>query len=209
MPTSQRRITAAEDMRALAHPVRLKLLELLGSEGAFTASEAARRLDETPANVSWHLRKLAQHGFVRQGAGPGRARPWKLVAQSMSFGDDAEDPAVATALSDLFYDHEFQVMRASMRQQPAEDASWREATTVAQSRMWLTPEEAGALGRQLLDLFADAGVLDRNQDASLRPPGARLMALMSWVVPYGPPAEAAVVGMAVAEAPDVAAGVAR
>ena len=60
MALVQRRVTGADEMRALAHPLRLRLLELLGAEGAFTASEAARRLDETPANVSWHLRTLAE-----------------------------------------------------------------------------------------------------------------------------------------------------
>ena len=201
MPITQRRVTAAEEMRALAHPLRLQLLELLGTEGAFTASEAARRLDETPANVSWHLRKLARYGFVRQGAGPGRARPWKFVAQSLSFGDDAEDRAAATALSDLFYEREFQVMRTSMRQQQVEDQEWRDATSVVQSRLWLTPDEAAALGRKLLDLFLDESALERAQDPALRPDGARLMALMSWVVPCGPPAQS-VAGTAATEPAD-------
>jgi DNA-binding transcriptional ArsR family regulator len=183
-------VTTAAEMRALAHPVRLELLQLLGSEGAFTASEAARRLDETPANISWHLRKLAEYGFVRQGEGRGRQKPWKFVAQSLMFGEDAEDAAAATALSDLFFDHEFQVMRTSMRNQDAEPEVWRDATSVTQSRLWLTPEEARSLGRRLHELFTDEGLLGRNQDPALRPDGARLMALMSWVVPYGPaPAE--------------------
>jgi DNA-binding transcriptional ArsR family regulator len=186
MPLTQRRVTTAAEMRALAHPLRLELLQLLGSEGAFTASEAARRLDETPANVSWHLRKLAQYGFVRQGDGPGRQKPWKFVAQSLMFGEDAEDPAAATALSDLFFDHEFQVMRTSIRNQEAESLVWRDATSVTQSRLWLTAEEARGLGQRLHDLFTDDGYLERNQDAALRPEGARLMAMMSWVVPYGP-----------------------
>jgi DNA-binding transcriptional ArsR family regulator len=176
MPITQRRVTAAEEMRALAHPVRLQLLELLGSEGAFTASEAARRLDETPANVSWHLRKLASYG---------RAKPWKFVAQSLTFGDDAEDPTVATALTDLFIEREFHVLRTSIRQQPAEEPAWRDATAVLQTRFWLTQAEAAALGSRLKEIFMSEDLVDRNQDPSLRPPGARLMALMSWVVPYG------------------------
>lgn len=191
MALVQRRVTGADEMRALAHPLRLRLLELLGAEGAFTASEAARRLDDTPANVSWHLRTLAKYGFVRQGDGPGRARPWKFVAQSLAFGDDAEDSAAATALSDLFYEREFQVMRASMRQLDDEPQQWRDATEVVQSRLWLTPEEARELGRSVHDLFSSTEVLARNQDAALRPAGARLMALMSWVVPYGPAPAAA------------------
>jgi DNA-binding transcriptional ArsR family regulator len=185
MPITQRRVTAAKEMRALAHPVRLQLLELLGSEGAFTASEAARRLDETPANVSWHLRKLASYGFVRQGEGRGRAKPWKFVAQSLTFGDDAEDPTVATALTDLFIEREFHVLRTSIRQQPAEEPAWRDATAVLQTRYWLTQAEAAALGSRLKEIFMSEDLDNRNQDPSLRPPGARLMALMSWVVPYG------------------------
>ena len=185
MPVTQRRVTAAEEMRALAHPLRLQLLELLGSEGAFTASEAARRLDETPANVSWHLRKLAEYGFVRQGEGRGRAKPWKFVAQSLTFGDDAEDKTVATALTDLFIEREFHVLRTSIRQQPSEQPAWRDATAVLQTRFWLTQEEAAALGVRFKEIFMNEEFVDRNQDPSLRPDGARLMALMSWVVPYG------------------------
>ncbi len=185
MPVTQRRVTTAEEMRALAHPLRLQLLELLASEGAFTASAAARRLGETPANVSWHLRKLAEHGFVRQSQGAGRARPWKFVAQSLTFGEDAEDQTAATALTDLVLEREFQVLRTSLRQQSSEGQTWRDATAVLQSRFWLTPQEAADLGEQLKEIFASEDLMERNQDASRRPPGARLMALMSWVVPYG------------------------
>lgn len=187
MSVTQRRVTSVGEMRALAHPLRLRLLELLGSEGAFTASEAARRLDETPSNVSWHLRNLATHGFVRQGEGPGRTRPWKLVAQSLAFGEDAEDPAAATALSDLFLEREFHVLRTSLRHQPVEAEAWRDATSLTQSRIWLTPPEAQALGTRLAEVVGAEAMSQRNQDPEQRPAGARLMALMGWVVPCGEP----------------------
>lgn len=185
MAVTRRRITSVGEMRALAHPLRLRLLELFGSEGAFTASEAARRLGETPSNVSWHLRTLAAHGFVRQGEGAGRTRPWKLVAQSLALGEDAEDPAVATALSDLFLEREFQVLRTSLRHQPGEAQAWRDATSLSQSRLWLTPDEARALGRRLAEVIGAEQMNGRNQDPGQRPPGARLVALMGWLVPYG------------------------
>lgn len=173
-------------MRALAHPLRLRLLELLGAEGTFTASEAARRLDESPANVSWHLRKLAEYGFVRQGAGRGRQRPWKFVAQSLAFGADAEDDAAATALTDVMFEREFQVLRSSLRAQSLETEDWRDATAVLQNRLWLTPAEAIELGERLKELFLAAELVERNQHPERRPAGARLMAVMSWVVPAGP-----------------------
>jgi DNA-binding transcriptional ArsR family regulator len=185
MPLTQRRISSAHDMRALAHPLRMDLLELLAVHGAHTASEAAAVLDQTPANVSWHLRKLAEHGFVRQAAdGPGRRRPWKMIAESLSWGDDAADPAAVAALSDLAIEREVQRLRAAIASSPRESHDWQRATQVHQSRLWLTSEEAAELGAAIGDLLHAYD--DRLQEPASRPDGARLMASLAWVVPNGP-----------------------
>src|SRR5882757_4005803 len=70
----------ARSMRALAHPVRLQVLEILRDEGALTATEMGERIGESPANTAFHLRTLAKYGFVEE-AGPvkGRSRPWRSV----------------------------------------------------------------------------------------------------------------------------------
>src|SRR4051794_41982796 len=69
--TSYRRLSDPRELQALAHPVRIGIMELLTVGGPLTATELADRLDETPANCSWHLRKLAEHAFVDEaGAGP-------------------------------------------------------------------------------------------------------------------------------------------
>src|SRR5262245_3700258 len=114
MPLTRRRVTSAAEMRALSHPVRLDLLELLATHGPLTASEAAVLLDQTPANISWHFRKLAQHGFVRQTRGRGRLRPWKIVAESLTWGDDAADPTAAAALQDVAIDREVHNLRRAL-----------------------------------------------------------------------------------------------
>ena len=49
------------EMRALAHPVRLRMLSLLTGT-AMSAAEVARELDLTHANASYHLRVLADAG---------------------------------------------------------------------------------------------------------------------------------------------------
>lgn len=173
-------------MKALAHPVRMDLLELLATDGPHTASEAARRLGQTPANVSWHLRKLAGQGYVRQTRpGGGRARPWKVVAQSLSWGDDAEDPLAVAALHEVAVDREVQVLRSALARLPDEEPAWRAAAEVVQSRLWLTPQEAAALTDKLKQLLLERS--ERALDPDLRPAGARLMALMAWAVPAGPP----------------------
>jgi DNA-binding transcriptional ArsR family regulator len=185
MPLNQRRVTSANEMRALAHPVRMDLLELLAVRGPHTASEAAAILDQTPANVSWHLRKLAEHGFVRQAAdGPGRRRPWKMVAESLTWGDDAADPAAVAALSDLAIEREVQRLRAALASSPGESRQWQLATQVHQNSLWLTADEAAELGAALSDLLH--AYSDRAHDPASRPPGARLMASIAWVVPHGP-----------------------
>ena len=56
-------------MRALAHPVRLALLEVLADAGQLTATEAGERIGESPANASFHLRQLAKYGFVEEAEG--------------------------------------------------------------------------------------------------------------------------------------------
>jgi DNA-binding transcriptional ArsR family regulator len=178
-------VTSANDMRALAHPLRMDLLELLAVHGPQTASEAAVILDQTPANVSWHLRKLAGHGFVRQATeGRGRRRPWKMVAESLSWGDDAADPAAAAALSDVAIEREVQRLRAAVANSPSEPEPWRQATQIHQSRLWLTADEAAEVGEALRGLLTSYE--ERLHDVELRPPGARLMASLAWVVPNGP-----------------------
>ena len=75
-------------MRALAHPVRVALLELLGRDGPMTATQAGEALGESPANASFHLRTLAKYGFVeeapaaRAASGRGAASPRSMRGAS-------------------------------------------------------------------------------------------------------------------------------
>lgn len=172
-------------MKALAHPVRMDVLELLVTHGPMTASEAAVTLRQTPANVSWHLRKLAEHGYVRQAtSGPGRRRPWKAVAESLSWGDDAEDGTTAASLQDVAIERELQRLRAALANAHRDPQVWRDAMSVNQSQLWLTPDEARAIGQQVRELFMTRAV--ERQNPANRPADARLMSMLAWVVPHGP-----------------------
>jgi DNA-binding transcriptional ArsR family regulator len=73
-----RRISEPSALRALSHPLRLRIIELLEQAGPVTATEAAAHLGTTPSNCSFHLRLLAKHGFIEEADGAvGRNRPWK------------------------------------------------------------------------------------------------------------------------------------
>src|SRR4029450_10458486 len=107
MPVS-RRLRDPRDLRALAHPLRLAILEVLTARGPHTATQLGAFLEESAANCSWHLRKLAEHGFVEEApGGTGRQRPWRAAQGSLEW--DADDPApelahAGQALTRLFVD---------------------------------------------------------------------------------------------------------
>src|SRR5918997_1412066 len=81
-------------LRALSHPTRLKMLTLLRSDGPATATSLAARLDINTGQTSYHLRQLADHGFVVDDheRGNGRERWWRAVHQSTRTGPEPADP---------------------------------------------------------------------------------------------------------------------
>src|SRR6202050_1586632 len=73
-------ISDPKAIRALAHPLRLDLLELLTAGGPATAAHCGRILGASQASCSFHLRQLAKYGLVED-TGPGsdrRARRWRV-----------------------------------------------------------------------------------------------------------------------------------
>ena len=190
MSLTHRRVNDAASLKALAHPLRISLLELLVLEGPQTASQAGATLGETPANCSWHLRKLAEHGFVTEVPGvSGRSRPWRAATEGLSWGDseDSSDPetsAAGQALTDVFLERELQRLRAARSAAESEPAEWREATSVNQSQLWVTAEEAQELSAAMVELFMT--YTDRITDPDLRPQGSRLVSLVGWLVPSSP-----------------------
>jgi DNA-binding transcriptional ArsR family regulator len=61
-----RNVPDVETLRAVAHPIRSRLLGVLRYEGPATASQLGRRLDESSGSTSYHLRQLARYGFVEE-----------------------------------------------------------------------------------------------------------------------------------------------
>src|SRR5215467_3907548 len=69
---------SAAQLRALAHPLRLQLLQVLQAEGPATASQLGRRLGESSGATSYHLRALHRAGMVEEAEKRnGRERWWQ------------------------------------------------------------------------------------------------------------------------------------
>ncbi|MFF3819992.1 ArsR/SmtB family transcription factor [Streptomyces bluensis] len=100
------RVLDARSLRGLAHPLRMQLLRALRQHGPATASILAERLGESSGATSYHLRQLAEYGFVEDAPehGRGRERWWRSVHMGVQFDDSLHnhpDPAVRGA-ADLF-----------------------------------------------------------------------------------------------------------
>ena len=64
VPAEQLELSDPKAMRALAHPARLTILELLRAEGTTTATRCASEIGSSPQAASYHLRALAKWGLM-------------------------------------------------------------------------------------------------------------------------------------------------
>ncbi len=180
-----RRLSDPRELAALAHPVRIAIVEQLSLDGPMTATELADRLDESPANCSWHLRKLAEHGFVEEAASTGgRRRPWQMTQVGFSWKDADDTPEgrrAALALSELVMNRSLERLREADERAVEEAPEWREASTGTQNMVWVTAAELEELNlavREVVMRFSE-----RRDDAAARPSGSRLCELVAWGVP--------------------------
>jgi DNA-binding transcriptional ArsR family regulator len=177
-----RELTDPKAMRALAHPVRLALLEALTDAGTLTATEAGERVGESPANASFHLRQLAKYGFVEEAeGGTGRRRPWKLRHLGMSFTDVHPDPeraGAARALERVLFARYLARAERALHERHALPEEWRAVTGVNQMGLYLTPDELKALDDAILALLFERHG-DRRGPAADRPPGAERVEILT------------------------------
>lgn len=191
--TEIHRVTSPGELRALAHPLRLRLLEELVVDDPLTdtatATELAERVGESPANCSWHLRQLAKHGYIEEApGGTGRERRWRAVIAAREWAaenaTDVEYTAAAQAANDILLAHEFEALRARHAWEHTEPPEWRDAAASTQGLAWCTAAELKEINKQIADLMMRH--FDRAFDPSKRPDGARLIRFVSWGFPARP-----------------------
>ena len=126
-----RKLTDPRVVRALAHPVRIALLEALLREGPLTATEAAELLADSPGNMSWHLQTLAKYGYIEEAdGGVGRRRPWRLVSMGTSYDenpDNTELSVAVTTLSQLGTERAFDRFRRWMNERRGYSRDWQKS----------------------------------------------------------------------------------
>jgi predicted ArsR family transcriptional regulator len=168
------RLTDPQAMRAIAHPVRMALLELFAVHDKLTATQASEALGESPANCAFHLRTLAKYGFVTEaGGGRGRERPWKPTSTSIRLqsssleGEQAH--LAADALGQVFIDRLLGRIRSAFAAK-AWPAEWESAVQSSQALVFLTPRELEEASDELLAIINR--YVGRRENPQARPAGA-------------------------------------
>jgi DNA-binding transcriptional ArsR family regulator len=185
-----REISDARTMRALAHPVRLALLDALGLHGPLTATQAGELIGESPTTCSFHLRQLAKYGFVEEaGGGPGRSRPWRRTVDGTRFSSVQESTETAVAagvLERMLRERNLERYHDWIENRASYPAEWREAASNSEHVLWMTPEELQQLNEELLELLVPR-FRERRSDPDARPAGALPVELLLLSFPMSPP----------------------
>ncbi len=180
-------VTDVRALRALAHPLRNRLLGLLRLDGPSTATLLGKRVGESSGATSYHLRQLAAYGFVEElpGHGTGRERWWRARHRMTSWraeevvgqegGDEVQDEMTRLQIAG-----HARVLDAWLAQRASLDPAWTAAASVNDYALRLTPEQALALAEEL------GAVLDRwlaTHPAAEPAEGSELVSVLLDVVP--------------------------
>ncbi|MFN8195917.1 MAG: metalloregulator ArsR/SmtB family transcription factor [Nocardioidaceae bacterium] len=139
-------------LKALAHPVRLRMLGMLRIEGPATATTLAERLGLNTGATSYHLRQLAQHGFIADdpGLGNGRERWWRAAHQSTRTQGDGGDPEAMSAYVRAVAVMYAEQQHRALDERPFLPEDWSRASTISDWAVRLTPQRARALLKALV-----------------------------------------------------------
>jgi predicted ArsR family transcriptional regulator len=178
-------LTDPRALRAYAHPVRMKLVGLLRTQGPLTATRAAELLGESSGTCSFHLRQLAKYGLVEEaGGGTGRQKPWRATATATGWDAVAQTPEAAAAaglLKTVLAEGYFEQLMRWLEASPDEPSEWQDAALLGDQILYVTADELAELGRKVREVVEV--YFERQVRPELRPPGARLVSYLHVAFP--------------------------
>jgi DNA-binding transcriptional ArsR family regulator len=180
------RSLSAREVRALAHPLRIRILEVLRN-GAATATMLARELGESSGATSYHLRALAAAGLIVEDLTrrKGRERWWKREPRTVGLisSAPAEDPeydaAVAQLESTMLTRDEDAIRRyIHARSEGEHSDAWREIAFIGGWMVYATLEEVEELSE-----FVVQWLRARRKPEDERDPDAPLVYITYRAIP--------------------------
>ena len=182
------RLQDPRDIRALAHPARLAIIDALSSGDELTATDCATLTGLSPSATAYHLKFLERHGFAEP-APPrrdGRERPWREASHQTRFDLDTSTPAAAAAAGAValaFLDGSRTLAQQFLAGANEEPEQWQEVASLTNADLWLSVEET----RQLVAALAAALEPYRERSLADRPDDTRRIRIMNMVVPHPRP----------------------
>ncbi|MEU0569011.1 helix-turn-helix domain-containing protein [Nonomuraea sp. NPDC005983] len=175
----------AKGLRALAHPVRVQLVDLLRKHGPSTATRLAERLGVNSGTASYHLRRLGAAGFVEEDTERGNARErwWRSIHRITRLTDDdlseREPEAVLAYMQSIaaLYNLRTQQALNELQTMPQE---WRRVMDLSSFALRLTLEESRRLREELSEVVAR---YRRDVPGESAPEGAVRVSLITQVLP--------------------------
>lgn len=172
------------DIRALAHPARMAIIDALASGDELTATECAALTGLSPSATAYHLKLLERYNLAEPAPArsDGRERPWRAT-DGRTVDIDPSTPAraaAATAVALTFFDRSRALAREFVATAHEEPKQWQDAAFLGNADLWLTAEEAQEV------IAGIAAVLEpyRGRTRAGRPDGSRRMRVMSLTVPH-------------------------
>lgn len=154
-------VTDARALRALAHPLRGRLLGHLRTYGPSTATRLGQAFGESSGSTSYHLRQLAAYGFVEEltDEGNGRDRWWRARHRSTHFDTAAflSDPGGREAVDELLHRQLGQQQRLLANyaeESQTIDDEWRTAASLNDWGLRLSPASVRELAEELNAVLA-------------------------------------------------------
>lgn len=143
-------------LRALAHPLRVEIMNELSDFGPATASMLAERLGESSGATSYHLRQLARHDIIVEDTerGSGRERWWRMAPGGVTIGspETLGTPAgrEANELISLGWQQNNERRLAAFLRRGLDTFGfdWMESSTLSTSHLEVTREQLAEFGRE-------------------------------------------------------------
>ncbi|NGO80148.1 helix-turn-helix transcriptional regulator [Streptomyces sp. YC504] len=189
-----RQITDVETLKALGHPLRMKLFRAVYAARTATASQLAQTVNEAVSLVSYHLRTLAKHGLIEEAEGQGsdgRERWWKPAAQSLTISDEdfIDEPGKAAAhrsVTRLFQDQRAELYARYVDEKAAWGAEWRKAAFDSEYLPRLTAPELASLSKELDAVLRKYDEAGRAAEAAGETEGREQIAVHLYGFPFRP-----------------------
>jgi DNA-binding transcriptional ArsR family regulator len=177
------RLHDPRDIRALAHPARMAIVDALASGDELTATECAQLTGLSPSATAYHLKLLERYGFAEPAPArsDGRERPWRSTRRRVDL--DASTPAGAAAASAValaYFDRSRAIGEEFMTNAHKEPKEWQDVTSLSNTDLWLTVDETSKVTAAIdavLEPYRDRVKADRPEDS-------RRVRLVNAAVPH-------------------------